>query len=563
MRIFVAGATGALGIPLVRQLLKEGHHVTGLTRSETRGSRLRGLGATPVVVDALDGAALRTAVQHASPEIVVHALTALPKLGPRRPRDLRATNRVRSVGTRNLLEAAIAAGARRLVAESMMFVYGFGDLGADPIREDRPVASGAAAAWQTEAIRALTIEEGSIFEATDAGRIEGVVLRFGFFYGIEEGADIVVRKILHRTLPVPRRGVEPQSWIHVRDAAAATLRAIERGKPCEAYNVVDDQPARAHELMDALARELGAQPPLPVPLRMLRLIAPVLAAGFESSLSLSNAKAKDDLGWIPAFPTYREGVKEWASRLEENRSPGSEGWVRMDRHELLDRYEALGDERDFLAAKPLYEQALAEAPDAKTLLEYGSLLGWHGRHEIRRALAQFERAIELDPSPDKPHYQVISARAALFDTDEAIALYRQRLAASPGEVREHRFLASAYLAAHEYGQAANVVAAGFELAPHDPALTACMGEAKAGMGDPEGALADWRLALELDPEDIGPLYSCAFLLEREGRPEEAVEAWRSIIEWHEVRGHELQLEWPKRELERLRAALPGDGKPSS
>jgi nucleoside-diphosphate-sugar epimerase len=325
MRIFVAGATGALGIPLVQQLVREGHDVTGLTRSETKRALLDDLGAAQVVADALDADALRAAIRRAAPEAVVHALTALPKGGPRRPRDLRATNRLRSMGSRNLLEAAIAAGARRFVAESMMFVYGYGDLGADLIREDRPVASRGAAAWQTEAIRALSIEERSIFEASDADGIEGIVLRFGFFYGVDEGADVILRKIRHRTLPVPRRGVGLQSWIHVRDAAAATLGAIQRGRPGEAYNVVDDQPVRVYEVMDALAQRLGARPPLTVPLRLLRVIAPVLAAGLESSLALSNRKAKDDLGWIPAFSTYREGMREWASRLQEEGSSAARG----------------------------------------------------------------------------------------------------------------------------------------------------------------------------------------------------------------------------------------------
>jgi len=191
-------------------------------------------------------------------------------------------------------------------------------------------------------------------------------------------------------------------------------------------------------------------------------------------------------------------------------------------------------------------------PTPQLLLEYGYLLECHGRNTIRLAVQQYERAIELDPSADKPRYQLIFARAALHDTEEAITLYTERLATSPGEVREYRFLASAYLAAHDHGAAGKVVAAGLELAPDDRMLIAQRGEVKAGMGDPEGALADWRLALELDTEDISPLYSSAFLLEGEGRLEEAVEAWRSIVEWNESRGFTLQAEWPKRELERLR-----------
>jgi len=191
------------------------------------------------------------------------------------------------------------------------------------------------------------------------------------------------------------------------------------------------------------------------------------------------------------------------------------------------------------------------------LLEYGYLLECHGRNTIRLAVEQYERAIELDPGADKPRYQWIAAKAALHDTEDAIGLYEDRLATSPGDLREYRFLASAYLAAHRYGEAGRVVDDGLELAGEDSFLISCRGEVKAGTGDPDGALADWRLALELDTNDIGPLYSSAFLLEREGRFESAAEAWRSIIDWTEARGLTLEAQWPKRELERLTDRVRG------
>jgi tetratricopeptide (TPR) repeat protein len=223
----------------------------------------------------------------------------------------------------------------------------------------------------------------------------------------------------------------------------------------------------------------------------------------------------------------------------------------VDEHELLERYEALGDESDFLAAKPLYEQALDEGEDARVLCDFGYLLECHGRSELRRAVALYERAIDLDPDYDKPHYQLISARAGLREPELAVDLYERRLAASPGDVRKHRFLAGAHLAAHAYAKAPDVAEAGLTLAPDDAALIASRGEARAGLGDVEGALADWRLALELEPEDIGALYSSALLLEREGRLGEAAEAWQAIIAWNEAHGFELQTAWPRRELERL------------
>jgi tetratricopeptide (TPR) repeat protein len=227
----------------------------------------------------------------------------------------------------------------------------------------------------------------------------------------------------------------------------------------------------------------------------------------------------------------------------------------MTKEAFLERYEALGEERDFLAARSLYEQALADEHDAKDLTDYGYLLEAHARQELRRAVEMYERAIRLDPAHDKPHYQLISARAGLQEPELPIAIYERRVAQAPAAVREYRFLVSAYLHAHAFGQARKAVEAGLALEPDDAALVAMRGEAKAGMGDAEGALGDWRRALELEPEDIGALYSSAFLLEREGQLAEAVQAWRSIIEWSDLRGYTLQTEWPKRELERLRRNL--------
>jgi tetratricopeptide (TPR) repeat protein len=225
-----------------------------------------------------------------------------------------------------------------------------------------------------------------------------------------------------------------------------------------------------------------------------------------------------------------------------------------DKRGLLERYEALGEEADYLAAKPLYERAAAETTDDAVLLrDYGYLLYCHAQHELRRAVDHYKRAIELDPTSEKVHYQLIYAMAAVHDTDDM--LYRERHAAAPAAVRENRLLASAYLAAREFESARAVAEAGLETAPDDPALLAFRGDAKARTGDPDGALADWRRALELDGEDIGPLYSSAFLLEREGRLAEAADAWRAIISWNEERGYHPSIEWPKQELDRVNQRL--------
>jgi tetratricopeptide (TPR) repeat protein len=231
----------------------------------------------------------------------------------------------------------------------------------------------------------------------------------------------------------------------------------------------------------------------------------------------------------------------------------------MMKEDFLARYEALGDERDFVAAQALYEHALAEAGDARALADYGYLLECHARRDLRRAVELFERAIDLDPGYDKAHYQAIMARAGLREPELPVAMYERRVADSPGDVRERRFLASAYLSAGRHRDALASTETGLALAPDDAQLIGMRGDAKAGVDDPEGALSDWRLALALDADDISALYSTAFLLERLDRVSDAMQAWQSIIEWNEQRGNELDIQWPRQELDRLRARADNEG----
>jgi tetratricopeptide (TPR) repeat protein len=225
----------------------------------------------------------------------------------------------------------------------------------------------------------------------------------------------------------------------------------------------------------------------------------------------------------------------------------------MRKEELLDRYEATGDEAAYLEAKRLYEEALAQAAgDARLLFEYGYLNECHGRFALRAAVSWYERAIAADPDWEKPRHQLIWASAALAETRNAIEFHKARLAEVPDDPREYRYLAHAYALAHEYEQAERVVEAGLKLAPRDADLRYRQGEIFAATGRPDDALATWRQVYELDPELVDPHYSAAFLHERENRLGEAAEEWRFIVEWLEARGYVAQAEWPRRELERLR-----------
>lgn len=314
MRIFVAGATGALGTELVQQLLSRGYEVTGLAKTSRRTTALQDLGIEVQVADALDASAVHEAVKRSRPDAVVHALTAIPESGPVKPKDLDATNTLRIVGTKNLLAAAIASGARRFVAESNMYVYGFGDLGNEMLDESIPVPRRTPKASLRPIIDALVSEEHEIVAATGAGRIEGACLRFGGLYG-PRASDQLVHMLQRRRLPMPKqsqsRGIP---WIHVEDAAAAIVAALTCEKPSAIYNVVDDEAVPATTFVRELARYIGAPEPMNVPGWVVRLAAPMGAdALLDTTIRLSNAKAKRELGWSPRFKTIELGLRHYAS----------------------------------------------------------------------------------------------------------------------------------------------------------------------------------------------------------------------------------------------------------
>jgi tetratricopeptide (TPR) repeat protein len=223
------------------------------------------------------------------------------------------------------------------------------------------------------------------------------------------------------------------------------------------------------------------------------------------------------------------------------------------RRVLIAVLEDRQDEASFEAAKQAFDAALAEGEDAGLLYEYGYIHECRARGSVREAIRWYERSLELDPTFEKAHHQLIAAYGALGQAHDAIALYERRLAAAPEAVVEHRLLAHAYLAAGKHEQAGTVVEAGLALLPDDPQLLLQQGTVFEAGGRPEEALAAWGRAFELDPEFIDARYSRVFLLERLRRLEDAAAEWEAIIEWLLERGFEVEAEWPKRELARVRA----------
>jgi nucleoside-diphosphate-sugar epimerase len=308
VRVFVAGASGAIGRPLVPQLVAAGHQVTGTTRSEERAGAIRAAGARAAVCNALDAEALRSAVAEAAPEVVVHQLTALPdRFDPRDKETYAATNRLRAEGTRHLIDAARAAGARRLVWQSIAFAYA---PGAQPevMDEDARLAVGAPQPFG-DGVRAIDDMERAVVGAEG---LEGIVLRYGWFYGpgtyyADDGS--MTADVRRRRFPVIGKGTGLFSFVHVEDAASATVAAVERGAP-GMYNVVDDDPAPQREWLPVFADAIGAKKPLRVPVWVARLVVGKIATVAGVQPGASNAKAKRELGWEPRWPSWREGFRD-------------------------------------------------------------------------------------------------------------------------------------------------------------------------------------------------------------------------------------------------------------
>jgi nucleoside-diphosphate-sugar epimerase len=306
MRVFLAGATGAMGRQLVPKLIEAGHEVIGTSRSESRLAALREHGATGVVADALDADQVARAVAEAEPQAIIHQLTAIGSLNPRRfDRDFALTNRLRTEGTDHLLSAGRAVGVERFVAQSYTS-WPYARTGGPIKTEDDPLDPIPATAMR-ESLAAIRHLEDAV---TGAGWTTGIVLRYGGFYGpatsVAPGGEQweMLRK---RRYPVVGDGGGIWSFIHIADAADATVAALEHGTR-GIYNVVDDDPAPVSEWLPGLAAAIGAKRPMHVPRFVGRLAAGEAGVIMMTEMrGASNEKAKRELGWAPAHPSWRQG----------------------------------------------------------------------------------------------------------------------------------------------------------------------------------------------------------------------------------------------------------------
>ncbi len=304
MRVFVAGATGAIGRQLLPQLAGQGHQVTATTRNPAKAGQLRALGAEPAVVDGLDAAAVREAVDRAEPEVVIHQMTSLAGMSSnlrRFDRDFAVTNELRTAGTDHLLAAAATAGVRRFVAQGYTGWTNIREGG--PVKTENDPLDPSPPAAQRQTLAAIRHLEQVV---PAAAPMEGIVLRYGSFYG-PGASDAFVELIRKRKVPVIGDGAGIWSFLHISDAAAAAVAALGHGTP-GVYNIVDDEPARVAEWLPFLAQAAGAKAPYRMPAWLGRLAAGEVGVSMMTQIrGSSNAKAKRELSWQPAWPSWRQG----------------------------------------------------------------------------------------------------------------------------------------------------------------------------------------------------------------------------------------------------------------
>ncbi|MDR0341600.1 MAG: NAD(P)-dependent oxidoreductase [Nocardiopsaceae bacterium] len=317
MRVLVAGASGAIGRRLIPKIVAAGHEVAATTRDPAKSGELHKLGAQPVVMNGLDADAVAKAVTGAQPEVIVHQMTALAARADLRRFDrwFAVTNELRTKGTDFLLAAAREAGVSRVVAQSYTGWTNPRTGGA--VKTERDGLDPDPAPMQRASLAAIRYLEQTVC----AGPVTGIVLRYGNFYG-PGASEAFVDLIRNRRLPVVGDGGGVWSWTHLDDAATATVAALDHGSP-GVYNVTDDEPATVAEWLPYLADVAGAKPPMRVPTWLGRLLAgTVTVQWMTQARGSSNEKAKRELGWHPAWPSWREGFRSWLTEAGQQPRPG-------------------------------------------------------------------------------------------------------------------------------------------------------------------------------------------------------------------------------------------------
>jgi nucleoside-diphosphate-sugar epimerase len=296
MNVFIAGGSGTIGVPLVRAVVAAGHTVTAMTRSPKKEEELGALGASVAIADALDRRAVARALADAHPTHVIHQLTALPKGGVRRSTDLESTNRLRIDGTRYLLEAAVDVGARRFLVGSFA------------------MASLARGTMSADALAALRSMEIQVLDATARGAIEGVILRYGLFYGPAVPSTMTIVDTVRRHLPVIDDEAGRLAMVTVDDAVSATVLALDGAPSGAVYDIVDDRPVTVAEVVKTIEEYTGSSAPQRRPASILQMLTSYMTRLSSRRQSMSNAKAKTELGWRPVYPTIREGLAPFAQQ---------------------------------------------------------------------------------------------------------------------------------------------------------------------------------------------------------------------------------------------------------
>jgi nucleoside-diphosphate-sugar epimerase len=299
MRVLVAGATSVPGLPLLRELNIRGHDVVGLTRQSAKTAEIEQAGAKPVVADVFDADQIAHVVADIEPEVVISLLTTLPKWGPKRPKDFEPARRLWGQGAPNLVAAAQRAGVRRVVAESVIFAYGYPTSGPQLVDESDPYP-GPPPPGGEAMLAALRGMEQTVLSSGEQSDTEGIVLRYGVFYGPGVPHDDLFTRLAKCWALPAMTGHGIVSWVHIDDVAKATADAVTKGRSGQIYNIVDDRPQSFGDYARELSTKLRRPSPIPISHRLVGLVASYPATAFGTTwLPLSNAKAKAELGWTP------------------------------------------------------------------------------------------------------------------------------------------------------------------------------------------------------------------------------------------------------------------------